>query len=126
VAAIEAEDTLNGDNVRQMVAQLRTANVPTLGAGMYVGMIHPNVSYDFRSATGPANWRDPHIYVDTANIYNGEIGAYEGVRFLETPRTKIYTSSGAGAINVYATHMWLVSRLSLRLCRMRAVTVRIL
>jgi N4-gp56 family major capsid protein len=103
--AVEAEDTFVGNNVRQIVAQLRTANVPTLGAGMYVGMIHPNVSYDFRSATGPANWRDPHIYVDTANIYNGEIGAYEGVRFLETPRTKIYTSSGAGGINVYATHI---------------------
>jgi N4-gp56 family major capsid protein len=103
--SVEAEDTLNGDNIRQVVAQLRTANVPTLGAGMYVGMIHPNVSYDFRSATGPANWRDPHIYVDTANIYNGEIGAYEGVRFLETPRTKVYTGSGSGAINVYATHV---------------------
>jgi N4-gp56 family major capsid protein len=103
--AVEAEDTFVGNNVRQVVAQLRTANVPTLGAGMYVGMIHPNVSYDFRSATGPSNWRDPHIYVDTENIYNGEIGAYEGVRFLETPRTKIYTGSGSGAINVYATHV---------------------
>jgi N4-gp56 family major capsid protein len=103
--AVEAEDTFVGNNVREVVAQLRTANVPTLGAGMYVGMMHPNVSYDFRSATGPANWRDPHIYVDTANIYNGEIGAYEGVRFIETPRTKIYTGSGSGAINVYATHI---------------------
>lgn len=104
-AQVEAEDKLNGDAVRKVVAQLRTANVPTLGAGMYVGMIHPNVSYDFRSATGAQNWRDPHIYVDTQNIYTGEIGAYEGVRFIETPRTKIFTASGSGGINVYATHI---------------------
>lgn len=102
---IEVEDTLDGSDVRKVVAQLRTANVPTLGAGMYVGMIHPNVSYDFRTAQGASNWRDPHIYVDTQNIYQGEIGAWEGVRFIETPRAKIWTGSGSGSINVYATHV---------------------
>lgn len=102
---VEAEDTLDGADVRTITAQLRTANVPTLGGGMYVGMIHPNVSYDFRGATGASNWRDPHIYVDTNNIYTGEIGAWEGVRFIETPRCKVYTASGSGAINVYATHI---------------------
>lgn len=102
---VEAEDTLNGDNIRSVVAQLRTANVPTLGAGMYVAMIHPNVSFDFRSATGPNNFRDPHIYVDTANIYNGEIGAFEGVRFIETGRAKKFVGAGASDIDVYSTHV---------------------
>jgi N4-gp56 family major capsid protein len=102
---IEVEDTLDGSDVRKVTAQLRTANVPTLGAGMYVGMIHPNVSYDFRTAQGASNWRDPHIYVDTQNIYTGEIGAWEGVRFIETPRAKIFNGSGSGSINVYTTHV---------------------
>jgi N4-gp56 family major capsid protein len=102
--SIEAEDTLVGADIRKVVAQLRTANVPTLG-GSYVGMIHPNVSYDFRAATGAANWRDPHVYSDPAGIYNGEIGMFEGVRFIETPRTKVWTGSGSGSINVYATHI---------------------
>jgi N4-gp56 family major capsid protein len=104
-ATVEAEDTLDGTDVRKVTAQLRSANVPTLGGGFYVGMIHPNVSFDFRGANGAANFRDPHIYVDTQNIYVGEIGAWEGIRFIETPRAKIYTASGSGGINVYATHI---------------------
>lgn len=103
-AEVQAEDTLVGKDVREVVAQLRTANVPTIG-GSYVGMIHPNVSADFRGATGAANWRDPHVYSDPSGIYNGEIGMYEGVRFIETPRCKTYPTGGSGSIPVYATHI---------------------
>jgi N4-gp56 family major capsid protein len=43
-------------------------------------------------------------------IYNGEIGAFEGVRFIETPRAKVFTdasdgSGSAGDIDVYCTHI---------------------
>jgi len=68
------------------------------------------VSYDLRRETGVASWRDPHVYSDPANIYNGEIGAFEGVRFIETPRAKIFTNAfnGAGAVgtgDAYCTHI---------------------
>jgi N4-gp56 family major capsid protein len=102
---VEAEDTLDGSDIRKVTAQLRAANVPTLGGGFYVGIMHPNVSYDFRGANGAANFRDPHVYVDTQNIYTGEIGAWEGVRFIESPRAKVWTGSGSGSIAVYATHI---------------------
>lgn len=103
--SVEAEDIISGNDVRKVTAQLRTANVPTLGAGMYVGMMHPNVSFDFRGANGAADFRDPHVYVDTENIYTGEIGSWEGVRFIETARTKVFTAAGSGGIDVYATHI---------------------
>jgi N4-gp56 family major capsid protein len=86
---------------------LRGDNVPTFN-GLYMGFIHPDVSYDLRSETGAAAWRDPHVYVDTDMIYNGEIGAFEGVRFVETPRAPLFADAsdgagGAGNIDVYAT-----------------------
>lgn len=90
--------------VRRAVAELRGANVPTIG-GAYVGVIHPDVSYDFRGATGGANWRDPHTYSDPTNIYNGEIGWFEGARFVESPRAPIFSDAGSSTTltDVYAT-----------------------
>jgi N4-gp56 family major capsid protein len=90
--------------IRRAVAELRGANVQTIG-GAYVGFIHPDVSYDLRGATGGANWRDPHTYVDTANIYNGEIGQFEGVRFIEAVRAPIFSDAGSSTTltDVYRT-----------------------
>jgi N4-gp56 family major capsid protein len=104
---INTDDTLAGDDVRKVVAQLRKANVATFN-GAYMGYIHPDVSYDFRGANGATNWRDPHVYSDPANIYNGEIGQWESVRFIETPRAPLFAnasdnSGSAGNIDVYAT-----------------------
>jgi len=106
---VEVEDEIEANDVRKVTAQLRGANVPTFN-GLYMGFIHPDVSYDLRSETGVASWRDPHVYVDTDMIYNGEIGAFEGVRFIETPRAKIFenASDGSGStgnIDVYCTHI---------------------
>jgi N4-gp56 family major capsid protein len=104
---INTDDVLVGDDVRKVVAQLRKANVATFN-GAYMGYIHPDVSYDFRGANGAANWRDPHTYVDTAGIYNGEIGQWESVRFIETSRAPIFenasnNSGSTGNIDAYAT-----------------------
>ena len=77
---------------------MRGANVATFN-GSYIGFIHPDVSYDFRSNTDVAAWRTPANYVDPTGIYNGEIGLFESVRFIETPRAKVFTNAfnGAGA-----------------------------
>jgi N4-gp56 family major capsid protein len=106
---VQANDTIAANDVRRVTAQLRGANVPTFN-GLYMAFIHPDVSYDLRSETGAAAWRDPHVYVDTDMIYNGEIGAFEGVRFIETPRAKVFEnasdgSGSTGTIDVYCTHV---------------------
>jgi N4-gp56 family major capsid protein len=106
---VQAEDVIAADDVRKVVAQLRAANVATFD-GSYLGYIHPDVSYDFRSATDAAAWRTPANYVNPDGIYNGEIGKFESVRFIETPRAKVWTdasngTSTTGAIDVYATHI---------------------
>lgn len=104
---VNSDDTLAANDVRRVVAQLRSANVPTIG-GSYVGFIHPDVSYDFRGATDAAAWRTPANYVDPSGIYNGEIGMFEGVRFMESPRAPLFAnasnnSGSAGTIDVYGT-----------------------
>jgi len=106
---VAAEDIIEANDIRKVTAQLRGANVPTFN-GLYMGYIHPDVAYDFRRETGAAAWRDPHVYTDPANIYNGEIGAFEGVRFIETPRAKVFEnasdgSGSTGTIEVYCTHI---------------------
>jgi N4-gp56 family major capsid protein len=104
---INSDDILTASDVRKAVAQLRKANVPTFG-GTYVAMIHPDVSYDFRSATDAAAWREPANNVNPAGIYTGEIGTFEGVRFIEAPRAPLFAdasdnSGSAGNIDVYGT-----------------------
>ena len=104
---IQAEDIVEANDIRQVTAALRGANVATFN-GYYMGYIHPDVSYDLRKETGNASWNAPHVQVDTANIYNGEIGTFESVRFIETPRAPLSANasngtSTTGTIDVYGT-----------------------
>jgi N4-gp56 family major capsid protein len=82
--------TLTAKDVRWAVAQLRANNVPTVDGQNYVAFIHPTVAADFRAETSSSNasaiWAAPHSYSETSNMYAGEIGTFEGVRFIETPR----------------------------------------
>ena len=112
-ATVGADDIITANDVRRVVAQLRKDNVATFN-GTYAAFMHPDVSYDFRGATDAAGWREPHNNVDTPGIYTGQIGVFEGVRFVETPRTKIFTnaSDGSGSstgssatVDVYCTHI---------------------
>ena len=99
---LDADDTLTAKDVRRAVAQLRGANVPTIG-GNYVGFIHPDVSYDLRSITDASGWRDAYKYTNAMPIYNGEIGMFEGVRFMESPRAPLFANAANTTVDVYGT-----------------------
>ena len=91
---------------RKGVAKLRGANVQTRDGNLYTALIHPDVSYDLRSeaqTSGSAVWQLPHTYTDAAvgNLWSGEIGIFDQVRYIETPRAE--SISGSGASKVYAT-----------------------
>jgi N4-gp56 family major capsid protein len=107
--SVAADDILVANDVRKQTAALRGANVATFN-GYYMGYIHPDVSFDLRRETGNASWNAPHVNIDTANIYNGEIGTFESVRFIETPRAKVFAdasngTASTGTIDVYCTHI---------------------
>lgn len=104
---IAAANTLTAAMVRRNLARLRANNVAPIG-GNYVAYIHPDISYDLRSETGAAAWRDPHTYSQPDEIWQGEVGLFENFRFIETPRAPqwVDASNGAGAtgtVDVYGT-----------------------
>jgi N4-gp56 family major capsid protein len=105
VATVIPTDTLTANDVRKQLAALRRGFVQPIN-GYYVSFIHPDVAYDLRGQTGAAAWRDPHTYSDPADIWNGEVGVFEGFRFIETPRSPLVTAdagSSTTTTDVYHT-----------------------
>ena len=82
------EDTgnLTVDAIKRAVRFLETQDAPKI-SGNYVGIIHPYCKYDLMK---DPEWRAPHEYVDTTNIYQNEIGELAGVRFVEASRAKVF------------------------------------
>ena len=70
---------------------LKKQNAPLIN-GTYVGIIHPDVAFDL---TDDPEWKYPHQYVDTENIYSGEIGKIANIRFVETTEAKKILNAGS-------------------------------
>ena len=73
--------------VKKVAAWLKAQNAPKID-GSYVAIIHPFAAFDLMD---DKEWRYPHEYKDTSNIYEGEIGKIGGVRFVETSEALILT-----------------------------------
>jgi N4-gp56 family major capsid protein len=70
--------------IKKAVRTLEAQDAPKIN-GYYVGIIHPYVKYDLMN---DPEWKYPHQYVDTDNIYANEIGEIAGVRFVQNTRAK--------------------------------------
>lgn len=90
---------LTVDAVRRAVRFLKVMNAPKIN-GSYVGIIHPDVSYDLMS---DPKWVNVKTYSDPDGIYEGEIGKIENVRFVETSEAKVFEGAGASGVDVYST-----------------------
>jgi N4-gp56 family major capsid protein len=66
----------------------------------YIGICHPNTTYDLKAITG---WTSIEKYSSTAGVMEGEVGKFDEVRFIETPNAKVFTGEGASSIDVYST-----------------------
>ena len=100
-ATITAAATLDSADIRKAVAKLRSNKAAYRKGAMYWAGIHPEVSHDLRAETGAAAWRDPHNYQTNENIWAGEIGAYEGAYFVESPR--LFSSKSGADQSALAT-----------------------
>lgn len=100
LAAATIAETITTKDIIFAATKLRAANVAPSDGVNYIAFIHPDVAADLMTATGSNAWSAPHEYVDTANIYNGELGIYGGVRFISTPRAPkvdgVYTTFVVG------------------------------
>lgn len=99
-SGVAASNTLSSLDIRAARARLRSQNVPTFG-GYYVGYIHPDLVADIQgetiSGSNIQGWRAPHVYSQPGEIWTGELGAFEGVRWIETPRAPVFQGAGASA-----------------------------
>lgn len=108
-------NTIGATDIRRGLADLRGANVATLG-GYYAAFIHPDVSFDLRSQTGQANWRQPHEYSQPSEIWSGEVGVFEGFRFIESPRCPIFADAGSSTTLTDVYRTMLLGRQALAKC----------
>lgn len=95
-------NNLTVDDIKLAVRALKRQDAPKIN-GDYVAIIHPDVAYDLMK---DPEWLSPKQYVDTQDIYNGEIGKLYGVRFIENTRAKVFkqpTGSGSDTKDVYST-----------------------
>ena len=86
-SGLDATCKLTVKLVKKVAAWLKAQNAPKID-GSYVAIIHPFAAFDLMD---DKEWRYPHEYKDTSNIYEGEIGKIGGVRFVETSEALILT-----------------------------------
>lgn len=102
--AVVAGDKLLRDQATIAVKLLQRAKVSTKQANKYVAMIHPDVAFDLQAENTATAWNAPHtVGTDTAAIYSGAVGDFQGARYIETTRTTITTDGNAGT-HVYSTY----------------------
>ena len=87
------------DAIRRAVRILKNQNAQKIN-GHFVAIIHPDTSYDLKK---DPLWEGVKMYSDPNDLYEGEIGKIEGVRFVETTEAKKFVRAGFGSRDVYST-----------------------
>ena len=80
---------LTVDAIKKAVRTLESQDAPKIN-GYYVGIIHPYCKYDLMR---DPDWKTPHEYTDTENVYKNEIGELYGVRFVQSSRAKVWAKA---------------------------------
>lgn len=106
--SIDANDTLTASKARYVAAKLRGGNAKGWNGSFYTAFIHPDVAVDLMSETGVNGWVTPAGYSSADRVWNGTIGRFAGVEWVETPRAAVLTdaangSSTTGTVDVYIT-----------------------
>lgn len=97
----EAVRTLKGNNARRITSQVdpssgfNTSAVPAC----FIGIVHPSTTFDLKNIPGFIPVQDYGQKV----AMEGEVGSLDEVRFIETTNAKVFSSGGAGSIDVYGT-----------------------
>ena len=80
-------DVLTVKDVRRAVTSLKRNKVQPADGKDYIAFVHPDVVYNIWN---DEEWRQPHTYSDTTELYTGEIGKLFGVRFIEDPDAYVF------------------------------------
>lgn len=102
-ATLDAADNLDAGDIRKAVAAMRSDSAMPMSGNVYVGFIHPDVSFDLREDTAVTDIIQYQIRQDGAAVRAGSIGTFGGVDFIETPRLEITADGGASTVDAYNT-----------------------
>lgn len=108
---IGTTDTFTGNSARLANAKLAGGSSPHVVDGKYLGIIHPDVSYDFQADTATSSWFTGYAGSSELDpIKRGALGDFAGIRWVESPRAVVNAnvSDGAGTtgtIDVYETYV---------------------
>ena len=105
---IAPADKISSTALRTAVTKMRAGNVVPRFGSYFVSYIHPEVAADLRTETGNNVWRTPHDYQAIGNLMAGELGAWEGIRFIETPNmtsSQSGTGTGGSQTRVFNTYV---------------------
>lgn len=94
---IEPSDVVSAHDIRLVEADLAAAKVPRFPDGLYRAYMHPHPLVDLREETGAASWRDPHVHSAPEEIWRGEVGAFEGFLFIETPNPQLLVADAGSS-----------------------------
>ena len=86
--SLTEDDKLTLALVMEGAAFLRTMDAPTID-GDYVCILHPQVEKDLKL---DPEWKECVKYDASERIFEGEIGRYDGVRFVSSSNAKIWKS----------------------------------
>jgi N4-gp56 family major capsid protein len=95
---------MKNNKARKMLEMLN----PTTGIGTtpinssYIAVVHPNTTFDLKSLTS-TGFIPVEKYASQKNVMDGEVGAMDEVRFVESTNAKVLVGAGAGGIDVYVT-----------------------
>ena len=89
-STLVAADTFNVRMVKDAAEQLAINKTPKFGDS-YICILHPHQSRGIRD---DSDWVEAHKYASPGEIFRGEIGRIEGVRFIETTNVSSVRASG--------------------------------
>lgn len=102
-ALVASTDKLTGLEIKQTVARMKAANIPTFADGFYRAIVSPAVEFDLLTDTTDNGFLQATKYTKSLDLLNGEIGTYAGVRFLVSPNAATFTGGVGGALTIHSS-----------------------
>lgn len=101
VATVASSDVLTMTKLEDVFAILRGRNIPGYQNNEnakgemehYICLVHPHTARDLKYQTSNG-WRTPREYADPKDLYTGELGMFDGVRFVQSSLCKIQYNAG--------------------------------